>query len=61
MKKKILHIITLGFLANNTKVRIKCVSWIMFQVLTGGFFMERVSLEGWLWDVYLELGENDKK
>lgn len=59
--KKILHIITLSFLPNNTKVSIKCVSWIMFQVLTVGFFMEKISLEGWLWDVYYDVDEALRK
>lgn len=45
-------------LKNNTKVMIKCVTWITFQVITVGIFINKLSLDNWMWNVYYDIDED---
>ena len=47
--KKVLYIIKLNFLKEETRLIIKCVTWILFQVFTVGIFMKYVTIDKWLW------------
>lgn len=49
--KKVLYIIKLNFLKEDTRLMIKCVTWILFQVLTVGIIMKYTPIEKWLWKI----------
>lgn len=57
--KFIINSIKLNFLSSETRLIIKCVSWILFKVLTVGIFMKITPIEKWLW--HLENLEEKEK
>lgn len=57
--KFIINSIKLNFLSSETRLMIKCVTWLLFQILTVGIILKFTPIEKWLW--HLENLEENKK